>query len=114
MGRKVEYTSRYMRAVKVCKKKHLDLKPLHDIEIILAERPFTQDEIIKYNVHKLTGNWAGYMELHIGNKSSNWLLVYRIVGNAVKFEDTYVVLENTGTHDECLGSIEVDNELIWI
>ena len=114
MGRKIEYTAHYLRAVKRCKKKHMNLKLLHDVEDILATRPFTQDEIIQYNVHNLSGRFSGYSELHIGNKHSDWLLLYRIVGNSVKFEDTYVVLEDTGTHDECLSTSDVDDVLVWL
>lgn len=114
MGRKVEYTSRYLRAVKTCKKKHLDLKPLREIETILATRPFTKDEIVQYKVHNLSGNFSGCTELHIGHKRSDWLLIYRVVGDTVKFEDTYVVLENTGTHDECFGDIHIVDGLVWI
>lgn len=100
---------------KRCEKRGLDLSLLDTVEEILATREFTKDEIVKYKVHNLSGKYKGYQELHIGNKSSNWLLVYRIFGNKVRFEDTYVSLENTGTHDECLGSEYVDdNELVWL
>lgn len=90
------------------------MRLLDKIEDILVSRPFTQDEIVKYKVHKLSGKWSGYMELHIGHKRSDWLLVYRIEGDTVVFEDTYVVLENTGTHDECLGSTQDNNDLVWL
>ena len=36
------------------------------------------------------------------------------MGNKVRFEDTYVSLENTGTHDECLGAEEFEHELVWL
>lgn len=54
------------------------------------------------------------MELHIGNRNSDWLLIYHIEGNTVFFDDTIVVLENTGTHSDCFESEELDNELIWL
>lgn len=114
MRRRLEYTAHYIRAVKRCEKKHMNLELLHDVEDILATRAFTKDEIVQYNVHKLSGKFSGYHELHIGNRRSDWLLLYRIVGDTVRFEDTYVVLEDTGTHDECLGESYISDGLIWI
>lgn len=110
--RKVEPTIKYIKGRKRCEKRGLNLKLLDEVVRILATREFTNDEIIKYKVHNLTGQYRGYHELHLGNRSSNWLLVYRIVGNKVRFEDTYVSLENTGTHDECLGSERIDDNAI--
>lgn len=112
--RKIEASPKYKRGRKRCQKRGLNLKLLDEVEDILATRPFTQAEIVKYKVHNLSGNWKGYTELHLGQKSSNWILVYRIIGNKVRFEDTYVILENTGTHDECLGMEQINDELIWL
>lgn len=105
----VEPTTKYLKGRKRCERRGLDLKLLDTVIDIIANRPFTEAEIIKYKVHSLSGKLRGCQELHIGGKNSNWLLVYRITGNKVKFEDTYVVLESTGTHDECLGAYEPDN-----
>ena len=113
--RKVEPTIKYLKGRKRCEKRGLDLSLLDDVIHILATRQFTDAEIVKYKVHNLSGKYKGYQELHLGNRNSNWLLVYRIMGNKIQFEDTYVSLENTGTHDECLGTESVDDkEIIWI
>lgn len=97
---------------KRCKKRGLNLKILVEVEDILATRQFTDAEIVKYKVHNLSGKYKGYQELHLGNRNSNWLLVYRIMENRVRLEDTYVSLENTGTHENCLGCEEKRNKLV--
>ena len=113
--RQLRTTPQYIKGRKRCKKRGLDLRLLDEVENIFVTRQFTDAEIDKYKVHNLSGKYKGYQELHLGNRSRNWLLVYRIIGNKVRFEDTYVSLENTGTHDECLGSDYInDNELIWL
>lgn len=112
--RRIEPTIKYLKGRKRCKKRGLDLKLLDDVIHTLATRQFTNEEIIKYKVHNLSGKYKGYQELHLGNRNSNWLLVYRIMGNKVRFEDTFVSLENTGTHDECLGMEQINDELIWL
>nr|DAG57551.1 MAG TPA: bacterial toxin [Caudoviricetes sp.] len=106
--RSIESSSKYLRGRKRCKKRGLDLNILDSVINILATRSFTDSEIITYKVHNLSGKLRGYQELHVDGRSGNWLLVYKIVGNHVKFEDTCVVLENTGTHDECLGSSDIN------
>lgn len=87
---------------------------LDTVENILAERPFTKDEVDKYKVHKLHGDWEGYMGLHLQHRNSDWVLVYKISGNSIKFEDTFVELERTGTHDECYGYETFGTDLIYI
>lgn len=46
-----------------------------------------------YKDHQLKGKWKQYRELHI---ESDWLLVYKIVGNVVVFA-------RTGTHSDIFG-----------
>ena len=43
-----------------------------------------------YRDHSLTGNWNGCRDLHI---EPDWLLLYRLVGNVVRFE-------RTGSHSD--------------
>lgn len=112
--RTVKPTIKYMKGRKRCEKRGLNLTLLDDVIYILSTRQFTDAEIVKYKVHNLSGRFKGYQELHLGSRNSNWLLVYRVMGNKVRFEDTYVSLENTGTHDECLGAEEFENELVWL
>ena len=44
-------------------------------------------------VHPLSGNWINHQECHI---LSDWLLIYRIVGNDL-------FLDRTGTHADLFG-----------
>jgi len=53
---------------------------------------------MSYRPHKLKSNWKGYMECHIGNISSDWLLIYKI--NKKK---RTLKLARTGTHSELFG-----------
>lgn len=113
--RRTEPTVKYLKGRKRCQKRGYDLGLLDEVVQILATRPFTEEEIIKYKDHRLKGNMKQYRELHLLNRHSDWVLIYQVIGNKVRFEDTYVVLENTGTHDECLGSEFIDdNEIIYV
>ncbi len=47
----------------------------------------------QYRPHKLSGEWEGYWECHIG---SNWLLIYRLT-------DEKVIIARTGTHEDLFG-----------
>ncbi len=48
------------------------------------------------NPHKLRGDMKGFLECHIGGKSSNWVLVYRY-----DEKDLVLYAVNTGNHKEC-------------
>lgn len=48
---------------------------------------------LSYKDHQLKGEWKQYRELHI---ESDWLLVYKIVGEVVIFA-------RTGTHSDIFG-----------
>jgi mRNA interferase YafQ len=47
----------------------------------------------KYNNHKLTGNWSGYMSFHI---EPDWIAIYYT-------DNDYVYLTRTGTHADLYG-----------
>lgn len=91
---------------------------LDSILKILALRPFTDEERIKYKVHHLHNDrkYQNCDELHIGGRNSDWLLIYHVSGNTIYFDDTIVELENTGTHSDCFGECEFDDsmEIIWL
>ncbi len=75
----------YRKDLKLCRKRGYDLTLLNAIVnrlLIPAQLP------PKNKDHPLSGNFAGNRECHI---TSDWLLVYRIVGN-----ELYLV--RTGTH----------------
>ena len=46
-----------------------------------------------YKDHVLSGNWKGYREIHVGGRTSDWILIYLI-------SDREIYLARTGTHDE--------------
>ncbi|OGG53425.1 damage-inducible protein [Candidatus Kaiserbacteria bacterium RIFCSPHIGHO2_01_FULL_53_29] len=47
---------------------------------------------IALRLHRLTGEWQGYLECHI---RPDWLLIYRVIENEI-------VLARTGTHADLL------------
>lgn len=58
----------------------------------------------RYRDHALTGQWAGFRELHI---DADWLLVYFIDGDRL-----VLVLTRTGSHDD-LYSAKTPKTLIY-
>ena len=48
---------------------------------------------INAHPHKLTGEWLGFWECHVG---PNWLLIYDV-------RDTEVLLARSGTHADLFG-----------
>lgn len=87
---------------------------LDDLLILMASRDFTDEEIYRHKVHKLSGKHTGYWELHVTNGSDNWLLKYKVNGNTLVFEETEVYLDDTGTHADVLGYDSQDDILIWL
>ena len=112
----MNYGGGFAKGFKRCKKRGYDMNKLYNILDIIRSREFTTEEIYKYKVHKLNDDrrYTDCMELHIGGRNSDWLLIYHISGNTVYFDDTTVGLENTGTHADCFESEQIDNELIWL
>lgn len=114
--RKIKSSTRFEKSFKRCKRRGYDVDKLYKIVDIIRKREFTPEEIYKYKVHKLSNDrrYSNCMELHIGGRSSDWLLIYHISNNTVYFDDTIVTLENTGTHADCFETTEISNELIWL
>lgn len=115
--RTLKPTKRYKRAFEKCKSRHYKLDLLYQILDILVSRDFTPEERRFYKVYQLHDNtrYRGCNELHIGGRNSDWLLIYHIEGNSIKFDDMIIELEDTGTHSDCFGAYEPDNmEIIWV
>lgn len=110
MKRNVVSSSKFRKSVKRLKKRGTDLTPLDAIIDLLASRSLTADEIHEYRDHPLSGNHAGYRDIHIGGATSDWVLIYRIVGDSIELEDTTLELSDTGTHSDLFGS----DELIFV
>lgn len=56
------------------------------MELLEKEIPLDQE----YQVHPLKGIWKEYLECHI---APNWLLVYKVIGDAITFA-------RTGSHSD--------------
>jgi mRNA interferase YafQ len=89
---KVEFSPSFIKGYKRCKKKHWDVTALHQAITVIAKSD-TEPIVATYNDHKLKGEYRECREVHIGGKSSDWLMVYKIENGAVK-------IVATGTHDE--------------
>lgn len=80
-------TTRFLKDIKLAKKRKLSLPKLEKIITLLCEGK----ELPKHcKPHILSGNWSNFWECHI---ESNWLLIYRIEGSDLE-------LIRTGTHSD--------------
>ncbi|MEK9142189.1 MAG: type II toxin-antitoxin system YafQ family toxin [Nitrospirota bacterium] len=80
-------TSRFLKDLKLAKKRGYDLGQLEAIvDLLQAQTPLPP----KNKDHTLTGEWNHHRECHI---QPDWLLIYRI-------EATFLILERTGTHSD--------------
>lgn len=78
-------STQFKRDVKRAKKRGKDLSKLRTVLSLLIERKPLPASCFD---HPLKGNWKGYRDVHI---ESDWLLLYRIVGNELH-------LARTGSH----------------
>lgn len=89
MKYELEYGGKFLKDLKLAKRRGLDLSQLRTVTDML------QDEIPlppKYRDHFLTGDYKGFRECHI---NSDWLLIYK------KKEAIQVIsLYRTGTHSD--------------
>ncbi len=89
MKYELEYGGKFLKDLKLAKRRGLDLSQLRIVTDML------QDEIPlppKYRDHLLTGDYKGFRECHI---NSDWLLIYK------KKEAIQVIsLYRTGTHSD--------------
>lgn len=89
MKYELEYGGKFLKDLKLAKRRGLDLSQLRTVTDML------QDEIPlppKYRDHLLTGDYKGFRECHI---NSDWLLIYK------KKEAIQVIsLYRTGTHSD--------------
>ncbi|MBE9565087.1 MAG: type II toxin-antitoxin system YafQ family toxin [Proteobacteria bacterium] len=85
--RKVEYTSQFKRDLKKAQKRGKNMEKIKEpLRLLIEEEPLPP----VYGDHSLTGNWSGCRDLHI---EPDWLLIYRVIGNLVRFE-------RTGSHSD--------------
>ena len=88
--RSPSYSGQFKRDVKQAEKRGKDMNKLRDvIGLILAGRPLPRE----LGDHPLKGEWKPKRDLHI---EPDWLLIYCVVGETVRFE-------RTGTHSDLFG-----------
>lgn len=97
--RHVEFERRYLKGRDKSVRRGLDLDKLDDIITILRTRNFTPDEARIYYPHKLDGKNKDYWELHIGGRSSDWVLKYKF-----SKDKSVLTLADVGKHDDIFGS----------
>jgi len=84
------YSGQFKRDVKQAEKRGKDMNKLRDvIGLLLAGRPLPRE----LGDHPLKGEWKPKRDLHI---EPDWLLIYCVVGETVRFE-------RTGTHSDLFG-----------
>ena len=83
-------TGQFKRDVKLAEKRGRDMSKLRTvIEWVLAGKQLPRE----LGDHPLKGAWQSSRNLHI---EPDWVLIYRVDGDAVRFE-------RTGTHAELFG-----------
>lgn len=85
--------SKFTKDVKRCEKRGLNMKKLKVAIMDLAKPSTLQFLASKYKDRPLTGEWAGYRDLHI---SPDWILIYKIIDDELR-------LARTGTHSNLFG-----------
>lgn len=85
----VAMTSKFRKDYKRVKLRNKDISKLHRVvELLSQELPLDES----YRDHALTGNYAGFRELHI---EPDWLLIY-----CIKDDVLMLSLTRTGTHSD--------------
>ena len=84
------YTGQFKRDVKLAEKRGKDMSKLRTvIKLLLAGLSLPRE----LGDHPLKGEWKASRDLHI---EPDWVLIYRVDGDAVRFE-------RTGTHSDLFG-----------
>ena len=82
-------SNQFKKDLKLAKKRGFYLDHLRNVINVLAAQQKLDE---RYRDHYLTGQYHGFRECHI---EPDWLLVYRIDGNALE-----LFLFRTGTHSD--------------
>lgn len=85
----VEYTARFKRDLKLAKRRNKNLSLLQKVMKDIAQKEALSSRL---KDHALTGNWAGYRELHL---QPDWLLIYKLLP-----KEKVVIFVRTGTHSD--------------
>jgi mRNA interferase YafQ len=80
--RQPDYSGQFKRDLKQAQKRGKDTNKLKTLMALLIEgNPLPAT----YLDHPLKGNWNGFRDAHI---EPDWLLIYKIAGDMVRFERT--------------------------
>ena len=82
-------TNRFLKDLRIAKKRGLDLTLLNDVVTKLANQ-VQLDE--RFHDHALTGDYSDFRECHI---KPDWILIY-----SVDDEELELMLFRTGTHSD--------------
>ena len=82
-------TGKFKKALKLAKKRGLDITLLEDIVNRLQQGMVLED---KHRDHELKGKWKGFRECHI---QPDWLLIYLVENDVLT-----LTLIDTGTHSD--------------
>ncbi|MBQ4483820.1 MAG: type II toxin-antitoxin system YafQ family toxin [Prevotella sp.] len=85
----LEYGGKFLKDLKLAKRRGLNMKDLTDVIDMLQEGKILP---LKYRDHLLTGNYKGFRECHI---NPDWLLIYK-KKEAIKVVSLY----RTGSHSD--------------
>ena len=85
--RRVEYSGQFKQDLKRIKKRGKDMQKIRIPMELLIEGNDLPEILLD---HPLKGNWKGCRDLHI---QPDWILIYRLIGNLVRFE-------RTGSHSD--------------
>jgi len=85
----INYSSRFKKSYKLCKRRGLNIANFETVVSLLAE---TGTLPAKYRPHILSGKYAGIWECHI---EPNWLLLWK-----QNDAELTLLLLDTGTHSD--------------
>jgi mRNA interferase YafQ len=83
-----EYSTQFQRDVRLAQRRGRNLEKLKRLLALLIAADAPLPAI--YKDHPLKGEWVGCRDVHM---EPDWLLLYRLSGNVVRFE-------RTGTHSD--------------
>ncbi len=88
--RQPSYSGQFRRDVKQAQKRGKDMEKLKTLLVLLMEgKPLPAT----YLDHPLKGGWREFRDAHI---EPDWLLIYKVTGQSVRFE-------RTGRHTDLFG-----------
>ena len=88
----INYTNRFNKDLKRCKKRGLDIQLIQDAVALLAA---TGTLPAQYRPHRLSGNRQGQWECHI---QPDWLMIWE-----QNDAELVLLMTNTGTHSDLFG-----------